>query len=312
MKSDSATLKNIKPVIWLNMGIVIGEIAAGLISGSVALMVDALHNLGDVLAVIITYIAIIYGQKSPSYRYTFGYHRAEMMAAFINAMFLIVAMGFVLVEAVRSLLFPQEIAAEWMIIVAMIAMVLNFYSARLLHQAGISHHHGHGHDHDEHHHEHHHHDHNIRAAYLHMLGDALLSLGVVIGGIMIYFFDIARVDGLLALGFGLYILWQTWPTLKKSFESLMDKSHIDVRSIKEKLLSFEQVTSIHDLHITQPSSQEVHLLAHIICDKSLTLEHIENLLEEIRESLLQMGITHTVIQPETKKYEQEGLLCTSH
>lgn len=303
-------------IIILNLTIVAAEIIFGLLAHSMALIADAMHNLGDVLAVVVTYIALIYGAKSPSYRSTYGYHRAEMMAAFVNSLFLFVTMLFILYESLDKLFNPVEVQAGYMIVVALVALIANAISAYLLQQSGVDHHHHHG-EHDHHHHEHNHdhHDHghgdlNIRSAYLHMLGDALISLGVVAGGVAIYYLELYSIDAILSILFTFYILKTTWPVLKQSFQSLMDLNDDNVDQITEIMLGEEPVSGIHDLHVTRPSSSDFHITAHLVFESGTSLEVIERTLESIREKLKSLGVTHTVIQPETKKYETDSLYCS--
>lgn len=306
-------------IIILNLTIVTVEIVFGLFAHSMALIADAMHNLGDVLAVLVTYIALIYGAKSPSFRSTYGYHRAEMMAAFVNSLFLFVTMLFILYESVDKLLNPVEVQAGYMIVVALIALIANAISAYLLQQSGVEHHHHHGgHEHHGHHHHDHeyHHDHghgdlNIRSAYLHMLGDALISLGVVAGGVAIYYLEFYSIDAILSIFFTFYILRTTWPVLKQSFQSLMDLNDDNVDQITEIMLAEDSVKGIHDLHVTRPSSSDFHITAHLVFESGTSLEMIESTLESVREKLKELGVTHTVIQPETQKYETDTLYCSN-
>jgi cobalt-zinc-cadmium efflux system protein len=308
----STQKRNILFIIILNLIIVGAEIFYGLLANSIALITDAFHNLGDVLAVVITYIAIILSSREPTFRYTFGFLKAEMMAAFVNALFLVITLAFLIYESLKRLFEPQVVEAEYMIIVALIALVANGISAYLLSQQGMGHHHHHHDDHD-HHHDHDH-DLNIRSAYLHMLGDALVSLGVVIGGVIIYYFGIHMIDAVLSIVFSLYILKETVPLLRRSFLSLMEAnlSGISEEQIETLFLSDEHVIGYHDLHLTQPKSGETYLTVHLQLDSDLTLSAIDTLLETLRTNLAAIGITHTVIQVESESYDSDHTLCTSH
>ena len=231
MSDKKSTLQK---VISLNISLVIAEIIAGIYSGSMALIADAFHNLGDVLALFISLIAIVYGAKKASESMTFGYIKAEIMAAFINSLFLIITMIFILIESVNRFLNPTEINAPIVIFVSLIALFINAYSTILLKQNNIEHHH----DHDEE--EHHHHEHedmNIKSAYLHMLGDAVISLSVAVGGVIIYFFGIVAIDSVLSVLFSIYIIKETFPILKKSFYSLMDSNIDDLKQIENLIIN---------------------------------------------------------------------------
>ena len=199
MSDKKSTLQK---VIFLNISLVIAEIIAGIYSGSMALIADAFHNLGDVLALFISLIAIIYGAKKASESMTFGYIKAEIMAAFINSLFLIITMIFILVESINRFVNPTEINAPIVIFASLIALFINAYSTILLKQNNIEHHH----EDDENQHHHKHEDMNIKSAYLHMLGDAVISLSVAIGGVIIYFFGVVAIDSVLSVIFSIYIL----------------------------------------------------------------------------------------------------------
>ena len=292
--------QTLQKVIALNISLVIAEIIAGIYSGSMALIADAFHNLGDVLALFISLIAIVYGAKKASESMTFGYVKAEIMAAFINSLFLIITMIFILIESVNRFLNPTEINAPIVIFVSLIALFINAYSTILLKQNNIEHHH----DHDEE--EHHHHEHedmNIKSAYLHMLGDAVISLSVAVGGVIIYFFGIVAIDSVLSVLFSIYIIKETFPILKKSFYSLMDSNIDDLKQIKNLIINSDShILSIHDLHLYRPNSSECYGSVHIVLNENLTLLEIETILENIRFILSKNEITHFIIQPESIKY----------
>ena len=291
MSDKKSTLQK---VISLNISLVIAEIIAGIYSGSMALIADAFHNLGDVLALFISLIAIVYGAKKASESMTFGYIKAEIMAAFINSLFLIITMIFILIESVNRFLNPTEINAPIVIFVSLIALFINAYSTILLKQNNIEHHH----DHDEE--EHHHHEHedmNIKSAYLHMLGDAVISLSVAVGGVIIYFFGVVAIDSVLSVIFSIYIIKETFPLLKKSFYSLMDSNIDDLKQIENLIInSNSSILSLHDLHLYRPNSKECYGSVHLVLNGNLTLVEIEVILENIRLVLAQNGITHFIIQ----------------
>jgi len=306
---DKKKKETLQIVISLNIILVIAEITAGIFSGSMALVADAFHNLGDVLALFISLVAIIYGAKEATGTMTFGYIKAEMMAAFVNSLFLIITMLFILFESINRFFEPHAIDAPIVIVAALIALLVNGYSTYLLSRANIEHHH----EGEEHHHDHGHKDLNITSAYLHMLGDAVISLSVAIGGVVIYFFNIVSIDTVLSIIFSIYIIKETFPILKNSFFALMDSSgNIDVKKIEDTILQKQMICSVHDLHIYTPNSKEVYGSAHIVLCENLSLEAIEALLEEIRADLAKIGIKHFIIQPETQKYSVGNSSCQRH
>ncbi len=294
--------QTLQKVIALNISLVIAEIIAGIYSGSMALIADAFHNLGDVLALFISLIAIVYGAKKASESMTFGYVKAEIMAAFINSLFLIITMIFILVESINRFLNPSEINAPIVIFASLIALCINAYSTILLKQNNIEHHHDHGeNEHHDHHHEHE--DMNMKSAYLHMLGDAVISLSVAVGGVIIYFFGVVAIDSVLSVIFSIYIIKETFPLLKKSFYSLMDSNIDDLKQIENLIINSDShILSIHDLHLYRPNSSECYGSVHIVLNENLTLLEIETILENIRFILSKNEITHFIIQPESIKY----------
>jgi cobalt-zinc-cadmium efflux system protein len=312
--------KNIlQKVIVLNISLVIAEIIAGIYSGSMALIADAFHNLGDVLALFISLIAIIYGAKKASDSMTFGFIKAEVMAAFINSLFLIITMLFILTESINRFFQPSEINAPIIIFTSIIALIINAYSTILLKQNNIEHHHNHSHDehehscgHDEHGHHHHHEDMNMKSAYLHMLGDAIISLSVAIGGVIIYFFGITMIDTILSIIFSIYILKETIPILKKSFLSLMDSNGDDMKRVEKLILENNNILSVHDLHLYRPNSSNCYGSVHIVFKENLLLEDVEMVIEDIRKKIKIYNITHFIIQPESIKYHLDNIECCSH
>ncbi|MFA5453907.1 MAG: cation diffusion facilitator family transporter [Sulfurimonas sp.] len=299
----------LKKVIILNIALVIAEIVAGIYSGSMALLADAFHNLGDVLALFISFVAIIFGAKKATDSMTFGYIKAEMMAAFINSIFLVATMIFILTESIGRIFNPNEIDAPVVIIASLIALAINGFSTFLLSQNKIEHHHHE--DGDEHHHEHHE-DMNIKSAYLHMLGDAVISLSVAVGGGIIYLFGVVVIDSILSVIFSIYIIKETLPVLKKSFYSLMDSNIDDIKEVENLILSSSEVLSVHDLHLYRPNSKEYYGSAHVVLRDDLLLSEVEIVLESIRARLCKKGITHFIIQPESLKYDLKSTCCLTH
>lgn len=304
--------KKIFWVIVFNLVIIVSEIGFGLLSNSFALIADALHNIGDVIAVAISYIALRLASQKTSFRYPFGFMRAEMMAGFVNTLFLFVTMFYMLYLSVEHFLEPEQIEPLYMITVGFVALVANGVSAYILNTLGVeSCSHGDHHN-ESHHHEGHHHTHqdvNIRSAYLHMFADTLISLGVVLAGVAIYFFDIYRVDAVLTMGFSVFILFHSYPLLKKSFLSLMDINTIEVEKekLENLLLDDVNVQSYHALQIRQPSSLERYISMHLVLnDATLTLSSQEKIRQKIEKALQHLGFTQIIMQLEPK-----GVTCTS-
>lgn len=297
----------LQKVIVLNASLVMAEIIAGIYSGSMSLIADAFHNLGDVLSLFISLIAIIYGAKKASESMTFGYIKAEIMAAFINSLLLIIAMIFILFESINRFLNPTEINALVVIFTSLIALFVNAYSTFLLKQNRIEH----QYNDKEHHHEDE--DINIKSAYLNMLGDSFISLSVTVGGVIIYFFGVFAIDSVLSIIFSIFIIKETFPLLKKSFYSLMDSNIDNLKQIENLIINSDSsILSIHDLHLYRPNSKEWYGSVHLVLNGNLTLVEIEVILENIRSILSQNGITHFIIQPESDKYNNSNCSFCNH
>ena len=294
-------------IIIFNLAIIACEIGFGLVSNSFALIADALHNAGDVMAIVITYIALRISAQKTTFAFTFGFLKAEMMAAFVNTLFLFVTMFYMIYESVFRLFEPQGIEPMYMIVVGGIAAIANGISAYMLKHLGVSTC-GSG----THHHEHPHSDANITSAYLHMLGDALISLGVVVAGVVIHLYAIYSIDAILTIIFSVYILFHAYPLLKTSFLSLMDaNSHlISEQALHDIIHAESQVLEFHDLHITKPSSRHDFISFHIVLkNHQIPLHDIERITQRIRNDLKKVGFTHILIQVDSATKAQHQNNC---
>jgi cobalt-zinc-cadmium efflux system protein len=234
---------------------------------------------------------------------TFGYIRAESMAAFVNSIFLSITMIFIFIESAQRFLNPLAINAPVVIFTSLIALFVNGFSTWLLDQKNIEHYHE-----DEHEHE----DMNIKSAYLHMLGDAFVSLSVVVGGIIMYFYDINTIDSLLSMIFSIYVMVANFPILKNSFLALIDSNNYNIKNMEELIMQSSEILSIHDLHLYRPNSKESYGSVHIVLKNDLLLSEIEKVIESIRERACKKGITHFIIQPESTKYHLDDISCHTH
>ncbi len=301
--------KKILFIIIFNLIIVFSEITFGLISNSFALIADALHNAGDVIAIAITYIALKFSTKQKTFKFTFGFLKAEMMAAFVNTLFLFITMFYMIYEAIVRFINPEIIEPIYMIIVGFVAVIANGISAYILLKMQVSS--CPNHDHSHHHHEE---DANIKSAYLHMLSDTLISVGVIVAGIFIYFFKIYYIDSILTILFSIYILNHSYPLLKKSFCSLMDINITDISQEKLEniiLNSNEKIVEYHDLHIHKPSSKYNFISFHIVLNNdNIDLKTSEKITDEIRHKLEHIGFNHILIQVDSDKCIKNSINCS--
>ena len=273
----------------LNFLITAVELIGGLLSGSLSLLSDALHNLSDGISIIISYIAIRLGKHPKTDKYTFGLKRAEILAAVINAGTLVVICFYLFKEAYERFVTPQEIAGGMMILVAGIGLVANVVGTFLL-KAGSRE------------------NINIRSAYFHLLGDAISSMAVIVGGVAIYFFKIYWLDPLLTVLISLYILIKSLDIVKEAINVLMMgvPESISIENIREEIDGITGINNIHHVHIWRLNDRDIHFEAHVDVEDML-VSRTEKLSDMIEEKLKHNhGITHITLQFESGKCNSSG------
>jgi cobalt-zinc-cadmium efflux system protein len=265
--------------VGLNVAFVVAEIGFGLRTNSLALISDAGHNLGDVLALVLAWAGTMLARRGPTPRRTYGLRRFSILAAMANAGILLIAVGAIIVEAVDRLRHPAPVAGGIVSIVAAMGIVINLGTA-LGFMRGREH------------------DLNIRGAYLHMLGDAGASAGVVVAGLLISATGLLWIDPVVSLLLAAAILWSTWGLAKDSVNLALDAvpAGIDPLEVDAALRSLEGVVEVHDLHIWGMSTTDVALTAHLIrpCHggEDALLASATQLLRE------RFGIAHATLQVE--------------
>lgn len=265
---------------FLNVLITVVEIIGGIISNSLALLSDAVHNLSDTLAILLAYIAGRVSKRKSNERKTFGYKRIEILAAFFNALVLIGISVFLVYEAIVRFSNPEPIKGLLMLVIASAGLLFNLLAVLILKKhSGNSL--------------------NIRSAYLHLLGDTLSSVAVIIGGILIYFFEIYWVDPAITILISLYILKETWHVFIDSSNILMQATPegIDVKGIIKELESIDGISNIHHVHVWGMSEKDFHFECHADLDEDLSVSKTSNLKKEM-ENLLDdnYGIGHFTVQ----------------
>ena len=283
-------MKNSKPDaafrwgILLNMGYIVGEIGFGILVGSMALIADALHNLSDVLGLAISWLAAWLSGRKPTKQRTYGYKSSSILAALINAVFLLVAMGAIIVEAVERFDHPEPIQGVTVMAVAGVGILVNGLTAMLFH---------HGKDHDL----------NIKGAFLHMAADAGVSLGVVIAGGLYLLTGWDWLDPTASILVALVVVVGTWGLLKDAVNLAMAAvpKDIDCAAVTACIEDFDTVVSVHDLHIWALSTTDVALTVHIL---RATSDGNDWFLEKLSAKLRQQfDITHVTIQIEYGDYQ---------
>ncbi|MBF0548920.1 MAG: cation transporter [Deltaproteobacteria bacterium] len=264
--------------IALNFVITVAEVIGGVLSGSLSLISDALHNFSDGVAIIISYLAMRLGERSNTESYTFGLKRAEIMAAVINASVLMAICFYLGKEAFSRFTHPEPIAGGLMMVVAGIGLVANLICTRLLHQGSKE-------------------SINIRSAYLHLLSDAISSLAVIIGGGAIYFFQIYWLDPLLTIVISLYVLKGSFGIVKEATWVLMMAApkFISLGHIREEIEAIPGVKNIHHAHLWMLNEQSIHFETHVDVEDMLISESCR-LSAMIEEKLSCHRINHVTLQ----------------
>ena len=276
----------------MNLIIPAVQIYGGIISGSMALISDALHNLSDFISLVINYVALLLGRRGPTHKQTFGYKRVEILATLISVSLLYGVGFYIAIEAWQRLRAPQPIAGQLVIWIALLGFAGNIISALMLHSGSKV-------------------NLNMKSAFLHMLSDAATSLVVAILGIVWIFkpwFWLDPVFSWLIVGL---ILYSGWGLLKDSFLILMNATPpgIDLSEIQNALESLEGVSDIHDLHVWNPSAENIALAVHITVPDQM-LGKVDDLATRIRSILLEkFKIDHPTLQFECNTCNNGNLLC---
>jgi cobalt-zinc-cadmium efflux system protein len=264
--------------VVLNLGFVAVEATYGYLAGSLALVADAGHNLSDVLGLLLAWGASWLATRRPTARYTYGWRRASILAALVNAVILLVALGGITWEALRRFGDPQPVDSLTLIAVAAVGIVINLGTA-LLFLSG-------------------HHDLNIRGAFLHMVADAGVSLGVVLAGVLTLFTGWAWLDPAISLVIAAIIFVGTWRLLRESLDLALDAAPaaVDPAAVAEHLRAMPAISSVHDLHVWALSTTETALTAHVVvADETPNDALLRAVCDDLHD---RFGIEHATIQVE--------------
>ena len=270
--------RNLFISILLNILITVAQVIGGLVSGSLALLSDALHNFTDVISLMVSYIATVLSKKSASLHKTFGYKRAEILAAFVNAATLIIVAVILIKEAIIRIQHPLEIKSGLVIWLSLLGIMVNGLSVLLLKKDSER-------------------NMNMRSAYL-------ASVAVLIGGLLMKFYEIYWIDSFLTLIIALYLVWVGFDLLKDSFHVLMlfAPENIPIQEIVKEVQKLKQIKNVHHVHVWQLNEDETHFEAHVDFNENITLSQFDEVLNEIEELLFhKFNINHVNIQPEFGK-----------
>jgi cobalt-zinc-cadmium efflux system protein len=274
--------------------VLVFEIIFGILTNSLALLSDAAHVFADIFSLVISWFAIYLSALVATGKHTYGYHRAEVLAAFFNGLSLLAIATWIFYEAARRFMNVPEVKSFPMLIAAFIGLVANLIIVWIF--RGESHQ-----------------NLNVRSAVLHVIGDALSSVGVIVGGIIMLLTRWYIVDAILSCVIGLVILFGAWRVVSESVHILLEGSprNANAESIAKSLLSIESIKDVHDVHIWAICSHYNSLTAHVLIDKKDT-HTMQDILQKINDILHdKFGIRHSTIQLETVGYPEDALLCNT-
>jgi len=265
----------------INMFLSVAEIIGGIISGSVALIGDALHNTSDALSILIAVIAFKIGNKKASSKYTYGFKRAEVIGGFVNLILLFLSGCYLLIEGIGHLIKPEQIEGMTIIYISILALVVDIFTAKISH-------------HDSHHNT------NMKMVFIHNLADVFGSIGVIVSGLCIIWFGIYSIDGIVALLIAFYMIFQSIFSFPKIINILMNAApdNIDIEQVKKCILEIDDIKNIHHIHLWSISEHNIALECHI---ESCNADIIPIITHKLQD---QFGINHCNIQIEKQSCGQ--------
>lgn len=288
-----APIGKMKLAFFLTLIILIVEVIGGVISHSLALLSDAGHVLTDIAAIGLSWFAMNQSQKPASEKFTYGYHRSGILAAFINAMTLIVIAVIILYEAINRFQHPQPVGSTWMFISASVGLIMNLYLGFGLSKEDNI---------------------NVKSAVLHMIGDAMASAGVIVGGIIILLTGWYIVDPILSVLIAFLIAFGAWKIVKQTVGILMEGTPkgVSIEDVMNTIRSVKGVLNVHDLHIWSITSGKNALSCHVVLNNQISFQDSQVVLREIEHKLQHQRIGHATIQLENEEHpHDETAICST-
>lgn len=284
--------KNLVYSILLNILITVAQLVGGIISGSLALISDALHNFSDVLSLGFSLFAHKLSRKKASINQTFGYKRAELIAAFVNAITLVVVALILTYGAIERLFNTHPIQSGMVIWLAILGIAVNGFSVLLLKKDAK-------------------HNINMKSAYLHLLTDMMASVAVLIGGLLMKFYGWYWVDSVMTILIAVYLIVVGVDLIKKATKMLMlfTPEFIDIKEIVREVHKVSGVNKLHHIHVWHLNDEELHLEAHLDCSEDIKMSEFNSLLDAVEIVLFEkFHINHINIQPEFKKEDPKDFI----
>lgn len=292
--NSPAVRKRLTLSIVLTFFVLLLEAAGGVISGSLALLSDAGHMFGDVFSLTLSWFALRIASQPVTSTRTYGYHRMEIFAAFLNGVLLILMAGVIFYEAVLRFQAPSEVDSATLVIVAAIGLATNLGVIFFLKDAA-------GHSHDL----------NVKSAFLHVIGDTLASVGVIVGGVIMWNTGWYLIDPLIAAAIALLLLWGGWRVLADSVHILLEgvPKGISLSEVERELTAIPAIQNVHELHIWSICSNIYALSTHALVNDQ-KVNQVESILNEARDLLKnKFNITHSTIQFESRPCQDSEAQC---
>jgi cobalt-zinc-cadmium efflux system protein len=286
LEASSGGKRDLLVALAITVLMMVAEIIGGLLSNSLALLSDAGHMFTDNLALLLSFFAMTFAAMPATQRKTFGFYRLEILAAFVNGVVLVLVSFYILYEAYLRIIHPEPVGGKVMLVIALIGLAANILGAVVLNRHSAT-------------------SLNIRGAYLHILGDALSSLGVVIGGVIILYTGWYLVDPILSILISLVIIYSAWALVKESVDILLESvpSHIDIETVASEIQKIEGVREAYHIHVWTITSGVYAMSAHVVIDDQLVSRSRE-LLDRISMIVAEkFRVMHSTIQIECERCE---------
>ncbi|HUW91673.1 MAG TPA: cation diffusion facilitator family transporter [Bacteroidales bacterium] len=283
--------KNLGFAILLNAGITIAQAIGGIISGSMALLSDAAHNFSDVLSMVISYLANRLSKRDATEKQTFGFRRSEILAAFINSATLIIISVIILFEAIQRLINPVTISANLVIWLAIAGILVNGISVLFIRNDS-------------------HENMNMKSVYLHLFGDMLTSVAVLLGGLAMKYLQWFWTDSVFSMVIAIYLLYMSWGIFRSSLRIIMQftPEEVDIHKIVKEIENIGGVKNTHHVHVWQINEHDLMFEAHVDVSEDISVSNFGTILDQIKEILHRHNIDHSTIQPEYMVDDKKQLI----
>jgi len=285
--------KRLKLAVLLTSLILIAEVVGGLLANSLALLSDAAHMFMDGFALCLSLFAIMISERPSTQTKTYGYHRMETLAAFVNGIFLFLLACFIIHESYERFVNPRKVESLIVILVAAVGLAANLVVIYFLKDTPV------------------HRDLNLKSAFYHVLGDSLASVGVIAGGVVMYYTGWYALDSLLSAGIGCLLLWGTKGLILDSIHILLEgvPKGISIPAVERQLASIPAIKDVHELHIWCLCSNIYAFSAHVLIQDQM-VEQVESIMKEIESMLKEkFDIAHSTIQFECNSCRESPVLC---